>query len=140
MKRFAQCALAVAALCLQMGTAGAQEVAPPAVQRPIPYKTEPAPVEEQGLRTGLVLALLLLATGIGLIVVRKRVPRLVGIDSQGGRLRVKERIRLSPRGTVYLIRLDGRELLVAQCGEHITQLDIHRGAPSPENPSEAGHG
>lgn len=141
MNHLARRLLIIAAFCLHTGLAGAEDTAPPpAVQRPIPYKTEPTPVEEQGTRTALVLVLLLLATGIGLYVVRKRMPGLVGLDAAGGRLRIIERTRLNPRCTVYLVQLDRRELLIAQCGDNLVQLDPNRAAPAMATKSEADHG
>lgn len=91
--------------------------------RPIPFKTEPTPVEEQGVKTALILILLLGTTGTGLYLLRRRMPRLAGLDAGQGRLRVIERVRLNPRSTLYLVSFDQREILLAQCGDHVQQLD-----------------
>lgn len=132
---WARRAAITSALCFQIGLAVAQEI-PPAPQRPIPYKTDPVPLEEQGMHIGLVLLLLLGATGLGLYLLRRRMPGLTGIRGQGSRLQIAERVRLNPRCTIYLLQYDQRELLIAQCGEHITRLDA---ASSLEKGPEDGH-
>lgn len=133
--------LAIWAFCLHAGLPAAEETTPPpAAQRSIPYKTEPTPVEEQGVRTAFVLIGLLLATGLGLYAVRKRMPRIAGLDTAGSRMRIVGRSRLNPRCTLYLIRLDQRELLIAQCGDHLVQLDPNQATQSPATASEAEHG
>lgn len=140
MNRFAQRLLMIAAFFLHTGLAGADEAATPsAPQRSIPYKMEPTPVEEQGTRAALVLLLLLLVAGVGLYVVRRRVPGLVGLAADGGRMRIIERTRLNPRCTLYLVRLDHRELLIAQCGDNLVQFDPNQGVTPPAKASEANH-
>lgn len=133
-------ALAVGALCLQASLAAAQETPPPAAQRPIPYKSEPVPLEEQGMRTGLVLLLLLGVTGAALYLLRRRLPGLTPAHGQASRLRVAERVRLNPRCTLYLLQLGQRELLIAQCGDRITQLDASPLLPTAGQKSEVGNG
>jgi len=119
---FQQC-IAIGLLCFHLGAIGEEIASTPAAQHPIPYRAEPMPVEDQSWRVGTVLLALLLATGLGLYTVRKRMPKLAGLVGRGNRLVIIERVRLDSRSTIYLIRLDNREMLIAQCGDHIAQLN-----------------
>jgi len=132
MNPIARSLLVLGIFCLHISLGNATETTPP---RPIPFKTEPASIEEQGSHAALVLTGLLLVTGIALYVVRKRMPKLVGMET-GSRLKVVERNRLNPRCTLYLIQLDHRELLVAQCGDRLLQLDPNQAIPSTGSSSE----
>ena len=124
MKGSARRLLLVGALCLPAALLNAEEGAQPSPPpQPIPYKTDATPIEEEGMRATAVLLLLLLATGGGLYALRKRVPQLAGIAPGGNRLRVIERTRLNPHCTLYLVQYDSRELLLAQCGDHLVRLD-----------------
>lgn len=96
----------------------------------IPYKTEPGVPDEQGLKAGVVLLLLLVAAGGGLYAVRKKMPKLAGILGTTGRLQVVDTVRLDQRSRVYLIRLDGQEILVAQSGDRLLQLIATGTAPA----------
>lgn len=100
----------------------AQETAAPApVQRPIPFKTDSASLEDQSLHTLALLAGLLAATAAGLYFLRRRLPGAVrGIRTS--RLQIIERTRINPRCTLYLASLDQREFVFAQCGDTLTQL------------------
>jgi len=124
MKGIARRLLLLGALCFNAALVNAEEgIRPPPSPQPIPYKIDATPIEEQGMRATAVLFLLLLATGLGLYALRKRVPRLAGIAPGGNRLRIIERTRLNPRCTLYLVQYDSRELLLAQCGDHLVRLD-----------------
>lgn len=134
--------LLLTVLSLHAGAMHAEEAPTQAGNtRPIPFKTEPTPVEEQGAKTALILILLLGTTGTGLYLLRRRMPRLAGLaglDIGQGRLRVIERVRLNPRSTLYLISFDQREILLAQCGDHVQQLDPALASTLPAvSPEEA---
>lgn len=123
MKRLLQCILAIGLLVFQLGASGIEVAPATPVQRPIPYKAEAVSGEEQGGLAATVLLLLLLAMGGGLYVVKKRMPKLVGIVGRGGRLRLVESIRLGSHSRVYLLELDQRQLLIAQSGDNLLQLN-----------------
>ncbi|MBI2308399.1 MAG: flagellar biosynthetic protein FliO [Rhodocyclales bacterium] len=114
----------VALFCFGPGVGVAEDDAPAPVARPIPYKTDVASVEDQGARTVAVLVALLALTAGGLYWLRRRIPKLAGLAGDGARLQVVERIRLNPRNTMYLVRLDGNEILLVQCGDTITQINV----------------
>lgn len=119
----------LAALVLAPPLAFGQEV-PAAGRQAIPFKTEPSPVEEYGGRLLLALAVLAGLSVGALYVVKKRLPTWPAMTTGGKRLKVVERVRLNPRCTLYVVRLDGREILIGQCGDTLVQLDAL--VPIPE--------
>ena len=126
--------LAIGLLGFHLSTYGEEVGQTTVVQRTIPYKVEAVAAEEQGWRTGTVLLILLIATGGGLYAVKKRMPKLVGIVGRGERLRLVESIRLDNRCRVYLVELDQRQLLIAQSGDTLVQLEA--GLPR-QNPNSS---
>lgn len=124
-RNFLRAAL-IALLLSAPGIAVAEEgaAAPMTAPRPIPYKADSASLEDQGARTVAVLVALLALTAGGLHWLRRRIPSLAGSPGGAGRLQVVERLRLNPRSTMYLVRLDGREVLLVQCGDRVTQVDV----------------
>jgi flagellar biogenesis protein FliO len=106
-------------------SAQGERVAP---QRPIPFKTEPTPIEEYGPRVGLAILALIALAGGGFYYVRKRFPKLQffalkAITGTNRRLQVVERVRLNPRCSLYLVKLDQREILLGQCGDSLAKID-----------------
>lgn len=140
MSRTLRRTLMIVVLLLQATFSMAQEgTQTPPGTRPIPYRTDPTPIEEQGPRTALVFVLLMIAFGTGLYIVRKKFPSVTGLGQIGRRLKVAERIRLNPRTTLYLIELDSRELLVIQSGDRVLQLDPKQSTALRPHPAEADH-
>lgn len=93
------------------------------------FKADPTPVEEHGLR--LVLVLLLVGGALlgGAYLVKKRMPQWSGLAAGDKRLRVVDKVRMTPRCTLYLISLDGREMLIGHSGDNLVQLEPpHAGA------------
>lgn len=105
----------------------------------IPYKSDGVPLEQQGLKVGVITVLLLAATGGGLYLLRKRIPgRLPFVPTEDRRLRLTERLRISPRCTLYVVELDKRECLICICGDKVVRL-----MPDDEArlaPAEVRHG
>lgn len=94
--------------------------------RAIPYKTEPSPIESHGEGVGIAMLLLLVGAGGVLYFVRRRLPHMqikLGMGAEGKRIRIIEQTRLNPRCTLYLVRLNQREILIGQCGDTLTTLD-----------------
>lgn len=112
----------LAALALSVPLAFGQESS--AIGRPtIPFKTEPSPVEEYGGRLLLALAVLAGLSIAALYVVKKRLPTWPAMAGGAKRLSVVERVRLNPRCTLYVVKLDEREVLIGQCGDTLVRLD-----------------
>ena len=113
----------LAAAVISVSVASAQETAPPVSKPAIPFKTEPSPIEEHGPRLVLALTAFVALSVLVLYVVRKRLPNLPTLAAGGKRLRVVDRVRLNPRCTLFVVRLDEREILIGQCGDTLVQLD-----------------
>lgn len=113
------------AIVLLMAVPGFAEEAPGAsVQHTIPYKADTASLEDQGLRTALVLLLVLGAAAGALAYLRRRMPQIGGAFPGSSRLKVVERVRLNQTSTMYLVRLDQTEVLFVQSGDSIAQLEM----------------
>ena len=129
MKNWICCILAAFAILTQSEFVfAAEEGVHVASLPPIPFKTEPTPMEEYGPRVGLAILGLLVLTGGVLYYTRKHLPKLqlaslTGISGTRKRLQVLERIRLNPRCSLYLVKLDQREILLGQCGDRLVKID-----------------
>lgn len=90
----------------------------------IPYKTETEGMGFEMLRA-LGVTLVLLAGGVGAVwLLKSRLPRpALPPGSRTPRLNVVERIRLSPKATLYLVEVDHRPVMVCLCGDRVTFLD-----------------
>lgn len=132
-----RCFLLLGFLLIGMGTVSALEGTTPQGHRAIPYRTDVQSLEDQSLRTMTVLVTVLVVAALGLYFLRRRMP---GLSSKGKRLMVIARVNLNPRSTLYLVCLDQRELLLAQCGDSITQVNVGVSASNVSQSSEADHG
>jgi len=78
------------------------------------------------LRTMLMLALVL---GLVYLVLHKGVGELVARQRQGQRIKVVERVPLEQKRALYLVEVDGREILLAGSDHGVVQLlDVKGGA------------
>ena len=78
----------------------------------IPFRRD-APVEPEAGRIAAAFVLAI-AAGLGaLYVMRRRVQRSLPLQA-GRRLRLVERLRVSPRSTLLLIECDGRSVLLGE--------------------------
>lgn len=132
-----RCFLLIGFLLIGMGAVSAQESTTPQGRRAIPYRADVQSLEDQSLRTMTVLVTLLVVAALGLYFLRRRMP---GLSSKGKRLMVIERVNLNPRSTLYLVCLDQRELLLVQCGDSITQVNVGVSTSNVSQSSEADHG
>lgn len=128
MKHWICCVLVTFSILMRPAIAFAAEGERVASQRPIPFKIEPTPIEEYGPRVGLAILALLCLAGGGFYYVRKRFPKLQlftlkTITGTSRRLQVVERVRLNPRCSLYLVKLDQREILLGQCGDSLVKID-----------------
>jgi hypothetical protein len=129
------------ALVLAAGSAWADETAQDA-RRPIPFRSDPTPIEDHGPRIAIVVVIVLGLALAGMYVVRRRWPRLALPARTERRLQVLEQTRLNPRCTLYLVRLDDKEALLAQCGDNVVFLNpgdsLGDGLRTPAVKSDAG--
>lgn len=108
------------AILLAPGVSLGQE----AVPRPaIPFKTEPSPVEEYGGRLAAVLIVLAGLSAAVIYLAKKRGAQWPGLSLASKRLQVVERVRLNPRCTLYLVKVDDKEVLLGQCGDNLVPLE-----------------
>ena len=109
--------------------AGPLEQESPAVasaDNPIPFKKEEAGAGESAGKAFAVLAVLLGLACAGLFAARRYLPQLsstLKLPAKTGakrRLTLVETMRLNPRTSLYLVQMDGRELLLAQSGDGVS--------------------
>jgi len=75
----------------------------------------------------VVVALLALAS---VYVLKRYFPSLYAHSSVGSRrIQVLETRRLTPRATLFLVEIDGVQILLAQSGDHV--VNLHRTVPVP---------
>lgn len=102
----------------------------PVPAKAIPFKKEEASAGEMAGRSVAILVVLLGVACAGVVIARRHFPQLnVGtafarVAGAKRRLKLVETMRLGPRASIYLVQLDGRELLLAQSGDAITYI-IH---------------
>jgi flagellar biogenesis protein FliO len=95
-----------------------------ALEPAIPFKTGSALDSGTLLRIGGVLVLCLGLALIAALLIRRYTG--VGVAAAGGRLRLLESRRLSPRLTLFLVEVDGSTHLLAQSGDSVVLLPGHR--------------
>lgn len=117
---------------------------------PIPFKTEPSPIESNGGNLIVALLVLLLGACGVLFALRRRFPLQhgqkwgglglslgLGGGSMSRRVRVVEQMRLNPRCTLYVIEHHGREILLGQCGDTLSVIDASPAGPASEEGGNA---
>jgi hypothetical protein len=136
---FLRCVLA--AMFVSLSAASAAWAEEGAVRTAIPFKTEPTPIESHGENVGIAILLLLAGAGGVLYYVRKKLPHMqlgLKMGVEGKRLQVVEQLRLNPRSTLYLVRINRREVLIGQCGDTLSMIDT-TSAPVAEQGKEASN-
>lgn len=104
----------------------------PAPATSISFKPDAATAVDD-LRVFVLLAVLLVVAFVTIWLLKRRFPALSYLGNETNkRLRLIEARPLSPKLTVYLIALDGKELLLAHSGEQVTWLS------GPEKALSAG--
>lgn len=83
------------------------------------------------VRTMLMLALVL---GLVYLVLHKGLGQLVAKQRQGQRIRVVERVPLEQKRALYLVQVDGREILLASTDNNVVQLTT----PEAQDPGFKG--
>jgi hypothetical protein len=105
----------------------------------IPFKESGPDLVGNFIKSIIVLIFLAVLAVVGLVVARRYLPGL-GVDKltvKGQRIKLLEVRRLSPRATLFLIELDGKEMLLAQ-GDNITRLDRGNGSGVNSAPLTGG--
>lgn len=81
------------------------------------------------------MLMLLVVLGLIYLTLHKGVGKLVQKNQEGKRMRVVERIGLDQRRTLYIIQVDGQEMLLGT-GEggmvHLRDLHVSSGTPTPK--------
>lgn len=84
--------------------------------------------------------MLLVVLALVYLTLHKGVGKLVQRNQSGKRMKVVERVGLDPRRALYIIDVDGREMLIGT-GEggmvHLAELGVPTSAPSPRPFSQA---
>ncbi len=94
----------------------------------IAYRQQTTGMVEQTLNSVLITLAMLVVTGAGLLFMRKRLRQKVTLAGVvGPSMRLKEKLRLNPRLTVYVLQYREREILLAQSGDALITL----GDPAP---------
>jgi hypothetical protein len=100
----------------------------------IAYRQQSTGIVEQTLHSVLLTLGLLVLTGAGLLTMRKRLQQKLTLAAAAGpSLRLKERLRLNPRLTVYVLHYRDREILLAQSGDALISLGDPAPAPATGN-------
>lgn len=98
----------------------------------IPFKTDEPDGADLAFRVAGVLVVLLGGTVAVLYwLARSRGKTLFPAKGER-RLQVVDSLRLNPRTALYVVRFDGRDILLAQSGERVVQID---GAAAPHAPA-----
>ncbi|MDO8299555.1 hypothetical protein [Lacisediminimonas sp.] len=110
-----------------------QAASAPTEPATIAYRQQTTGIVEQTLNSVLLTLGLLVLTGAGLLAMRKRLRQKLTLAAVAGpSLRVKERLRLNPRLTVYVLHVRNREILLAQSGDTLITL----GDPTPTDDAD----
>lgn len=98
----------------------------------IPFKHEPQSFAEQSLSTFLITVVLLGAVVAGLYYFRNALQKKTGLPLiKASSIQLKERVRLSPKLTMYVVTYRDKEILIAQSGDHIAPItEFVGGTPS----------
>ncbi len=89
----------------------------------IPYRQEPKSFAEQSLSTFFITLLLLGGTAAGLYYLRNYLQKKTGNTFiKSSSITIKERVRLSPKLSMYVVTYRDKEILVAQIGDTVTPL------------------
>lgn len=89
----------------------------------IPYKQEPKSFAEQSLSTFFITFLVLGAVVAGLYTLRNYLQKKTGRTFiKTSSINIKERVRLSPKLSMYVVAYRDKEILVAQIGDTVTPL------------------
>lgn len=123
MNRFVRM-FAVAAMLICAAPGHSADVPTQSPVRAIPFKVESASVEEQGTKIIGILVALLAATAGGLFFLRRKLQGSVLADVLRQRMRVVERLRVNSTLTMYLVRVDEREIVVMHGGNSISQFEL----------------
>lgn len=129
----------------------AEAEAPPSEQAPSPASSvapspEPPPLDAVevppafdtqdagGFLWSFIKSMLMLGVVLALIylVLHKGLGRLVQRTQMGRRMRVVERIALDQRRALYLVEVDGQEVLLAASDGSVTQVEVRRPSREPE--------
>lgn len=101
----------------------------------IPFRTEPQSFTEQSLTAFFMTLALLGVTVIGLYYLRNHLQKKGGPSFlKPTSIQLKERVRLSPQLTMYVVTYRNKEILLAQSGNAVTAVSeaiLHPASPSP---------
>jgi flagellar biogenesis protein FliO len=95
------------------------------MDEPIPFKRQTMPTKDYFPRViSVSLVAVGLVFGVGVCLRRKLLKKGLIIAASGLRIKVSESKRITPKMTVFLIDVDGKDYLLVQSGEQI-QLAKH---------------
>ena len=102
----------------------------------IPFKRADDTASAASLWRTVVGFGLVVAVGVGAVYfLRRYVPASVGgVAGRGGRIDVLEIRRVTPRLTLFLIKVDEETVLLTQSGDHVEQLRLGTSASTPKSP------
>jgi flagellar biogenesis protein FliO len=129
MRRWGAILLALALAAPDVPAADPGASAPAAA---IPFR-EDQPLEIDLTRITIGAVLMAAAGGFAWYLSRRRGGAMGGGASRGRRLRVVERLRLSPRTTLVVVEFDGRTLLLAEQPGALLQIDAARAPAANAN-------
>lgn len=123
--RAAIVAVATSVLTAAIGSAFAASDATTGVVRPpIPFRTEPTPVETHGVRVGIALIAVAAIAAIGLYFLRRRLHRITGESPDVECPKVLSIRRVDNRMSTYVIQFEGKKYLVARSGDQLINLSV----------------
>jgi hypothetical protein len=103
----------------------------------IPYKQEAQSISEQAVSAIGITVMLLGVVACGLQIVRRRTKAgSAPLFFKPAKIEVKERIRLNKSTFVFVVAYHGREFMLIQSSDHVTQIAEFL-SPSVKEPTDA---
>ena len=120
-KRGCACLLFLLTIAMDAGAQSAREPTAPAPSAAIPYKKAEEHPGSDAWRVLGTLAVLLVISGGALWYLKRKYP---GFTPSGGSQRIQliERRSLSPKLALYLVSIDGKEILFTHSGDRVCPL------------------
>lgn len=113
-----RCAASAAILCIALASGACLAVFEETAQAPIPFKSE-APADIGTAKIFIGFGIAILALGLSLYFLRRRLGQDAGATPSAKQLRVIETKRLTARSTLFVVEFSGTRYLIAESGHGV---------------------